>query len=119
MAMSAGALRKFCMSLTGATEQIQWTDNRVFKIGGKMFAVSGTDKGARYSLKVDRERFLELTDMPGIVPAPYLARASWVQIDPSECRLPAAELRELVRSSYDLVLAALPKKTRLTIQSTK
>lgn len=103
------------MTLPGATEQIQWEDDRVFKVGGKMFACSGTGQDSRCSFKVDDERFLELTDQPGIAPAPYLARARWVQIDPAACRLSQGEIRALVKRSHELVLSRLPKKTRRSI----
>ena len=103
------------MSLPGATEQIQWENDRVFKVGGKMFAASGIETDSLYSFKVGDHRFLELTDLPGVKPAPYLARARWVQIDPAECKLPKAELKELVRESHRLVLAKLPKKKQMTI----
>ncbi len=113
--MKAADLRKLCLSLAGATEQIQWENDRVFKVGGKMFACSGIEKDSRYSFKVDGHRFVELTDQPGIVPAPYLARAKWVQVDPAACRLPDDELAALVRRSYNLVFAKLPKKTQREI----
>ena len=108
--MNAADLRKLCMSLTGATEDIQWDNDRVFKIGGKMFACSGLEADSHYSFKVDDERFLELTDLEGVVPAPYLARARWVQIDPGRCALGTDELEALVGRSYQLVLAKLSKK---------
>ena len=95
--MTPAALRKLCKSFPGATEQIQWEKDRVFKVGGKMFFCSGLKPESRYSFKVDDERFLELTDQPGIVPAPYLARASWVQIDPANCCLPDSARRALTR----------------------
>ncbi len=108
--MTPAALRKLCNALPGATEQIQWEKDRVFKVGGKMFACSGIETDSRYSFKVDDERFLELTDLPGIAPAPYLARAKWIQIDPAECQLPDHHIKKLVERSYALVLARLPKK---------
>ena len=104
------------MSLPGATENIQWGDDRVFKIGGKMFACSGLDKGSKYSFKVDDARFLELTDMPGVTPAPYLARAKWVQVEPDNCGIPDGDLEDLVRRSCELVFGKLPKKTQKTIR---
>lgn len=69
--MNANQLRTLCMQFPGATEQIQWGNDRVFKIGGKMFACSGLKKDSLYSFKAG-DRFLELTDLPGIIPAPYL-----------------------------------------------
>ena len=115
--MTPAALRKLCMSLPAATEQIQWENDRVFKVGGKMFACSGIERDSKYSFKVDDERFLELTDRPGVVPAPYLARAKWIQIDPGNCELPQRELEKLVRRSYELVFAKLPKKAQREISS--
>ena len=113
--MDAAGLRRIANSLPACTEQIQWGDDRVFKGGGKMFACSGIERNSRYSFKVDDERFLELSDQRGIVPAPYLARAKWIQIDPSECELPDEDIEKLLRRSYELVLAKLPKKIRRQI----
>lgn len=113
--MTTAELQRICRSLPATTEQVQWETTRVFKIGGKMFACTGVEKDSRYSFKVDDHRFLELTDVPGIIPAPYLARAKWVQIDPAVCTLGKSDVEELVRHSYALVLARLPKKTRRLI----
>lgn len=110
--MKQSALRKICNSLPGATENIQWGEDRVFKIGGKMFACSGIERDSKYSFKVDADRFLELTDLVGVVPAPYLARAKWIQIDPNVCELPDAEIETLVRESYAMVLGKLSKRLK-------
>lgn len=113
--MKTEKLKNFCLKFPGATANLQWDDDRVFKIGGKMFACSGLDADSRYSFKVDDERFLELTDQPGIVPAPYLARARWVQIDPAACQLSDRELEALLKRSYEIVFGKLPKKTQKAI----
>ncbi len=63
--MNADTLGEICLSLPAAIVNVQWHDNRVYKVGGKMFAVSGPDAASLYSLKVDDHRFLELTDPPG------------------------------------------------------
>lgn len=114
--MTPARLRKIANSLPAATEQIQWGNDRVFKIGEKMFACSGIEKDSRYSFKVDDERFLELSDQRGVCPAPYLARAKWIQIDPSECELPDRDIETLIRRSYELVLSKLPKKVQRQIR---
>ena len=84
-----------------------------------MFACSGLKDDSRYSFKVDDERFLELTDLDGVAPAPYLARARWIQIDPAFCKLPRRDIEALVKRSYELVLSKLPKKTQAEIRQTK
>jgi predicted DNA-binding protein (MmcQ/YjbR family) len=61
------------------------------------------------SFKVGDERFLELTDQPGIIPAPYLARARWVSVTDPE-RFTTAELQGFVFDAYTVVRAKLTKK---------
>ncbi len=117
--MTLEQMRNLCMSLPGATEQIQWGDDLVFKVGGKMFVVTGFESGSCFTIKSRDEAFYELTELQGIRPAPYLARARWVQIDPAECRLRQGELEALIRQSYDLVFAKLPKKTQKALLENK
>jgi predicted DNA-binding protein (MmcQ/YjbR family) len=108
-------IRKYCCSLPGAAEQIQWEHDLVFKVGGKMFAVAPLEPGGpRLSFKCAPEQFAELTERPGIRPAAYLARAHWVSLE-SENALTRAETQSLIRQSYDLVLAKLPKKVQSKI----
>jgi predicted DNA-binding protein (MmcQ/YjbR family) len=103
-------LRRYCLSFPHATEQIQWGSDLIFKIGGKIFAGAPTEPGRIcLSLKCTPEEFAELIEHPGIIPAPYCARYHWVALE-SEGALPHAEIKRLLRKSYDLVLAGLPKK---------
>jgi predicted DNA-binding protein (MmcQ/YjbR family) len=110
--MNIDQLREICLSFAGATEQIQWGDDLVFKVAEKMFAVTPLVPGHNWlALKASPESFAELTERPGIVPAPYLARAKWVAIETPSV-LDAAELATLLRTSYDLVVAKLPSRTQ-------
>ena len=114
--MTVEQLRDLCLSFPGATEQVQWGEDLVFKVAGKMFVVTGFVSGSCITIKSSDEAFYELTEMPGIRPAPYLARAHWVQIVPADCRLRSGEIEALIRQSYDLVVARLPKKTQHALQ---
>jgi predicted DNA-binding protein (MmcQ/YjbR family) len=110
--MNIDQLRKLCLSFPAATEQIQWGDDLLFKVAGKMFAITPLEPARVWlSLKVTPENFAELTERPGIIPAPYLARAKWIALETRDALSPA-ELAPLLRSSYDLVVAKLPRKTR-------
>ena len=110
--MNIDQLRKICLALPGATEQIQWGDDLLFKVGGKMFAVTPLEPARLWlSLKADPEEFAELCERPGIIPAPYLARARWIAIETPET-LPLAEVAALVKRSYELVVAKMPRATR-------
>src|SRR5208282_6414421 len=101
--MNIDQLRKICLALPGATEQIQWEDDLLFKVGGKMFALTPLVPSRLWlCIKADPEEFADLTERPGIIPAPYLARAKWIAIE-SPDTLSLAEVSALIRKSYELV----------------
>jgi predicted DNA-binding protein (MmcQ/YjbR family) len=103
-------LRDFCLSLPHTTEKVQWEDDLVFKIGHKMYAVVALEpRQYCMSLKCSDEDFAALIERPGVVPAPYLARAHWVALE-TDTAIPRDELKMLLRRAYDLVLAKLPKR---------
>jgi predicted DNA-binding protein (MmcQ/YjbR family) len=105
-------LRRICLSLPHATEQIQWESDLLFKVHGKMFAITPLEPApVCLSFKCSEQTFSELTERPGIIPAPYLARANWVALEKREA-LTREELAELLRTSYELVVAKLPRKLR-------
>jgi predicted DNA-binding protein (MmcQ/YjbR family) len=111
--MNAAAIKKFCLSLPNAKNEIKWGVDHVYTIGEKMFAVALANRDGKtvVSFKVDADLFLPMSDRPGFIPAPYLARAKWVQvIDVS--KVGDAELKAMIRHSYDLVAAKLTKKLR-------
>jgi predicted DNA-binding protein (MmcQ/YjbR family) len=115
---SVESIRKLCLSFPHATEQVQWGYDLVFKIGGRMFAITPLEPAPVFlTVKAVGESFAELTERPGIIPAPYLARAKWVAFEHADAVSPA-ELASLLRTSYDLVLAKLPAKTRASLSAT-
>ena len=110
--MTAEWVQRFCMDLPHVTEAVQWESSLVFKVGGKMFAVAALEPSRVWlSFKCSAEDFAELTERIGIIPAPYLARASWVGLE-DESALNTAELKEYLQRAYDVVLAKLPRKVR-------
>ena len=66
------------------------------------------------AFKVTPAEFKRLIEIDGVIPAPYLARASWVALEDFDA-LPSAELERLIRDAHALVFAALPKKIRATL----
>ena len=105
-------VRKFCLSLPHTTEKVQWGSDLLFKVGGKIYAAVVLDVAPVWmSFKCTPEEFAELVERPGIIPAPYSARYHWVALE-NEDALQAAEIKQLIRRSYDLVFAKLPKKTQ-------
>jgi predicted DNA-binding protein (MmcQ/YjbR family) len=116
--MDAERLREFLLKLPHVEETMQWGDNLVFwagdkAIGGKMFALaslSGEGKGV-LSFHVGPDRYDELLENEGIIPAPYMARIFWVCLERWDA-LPQRELEELLKRAYELVFSKLPKRTK-------
>jgi predicted DNA-binding protein (MmcQ/YjbR family) len=108
-------LRKFCLSMPGATEDIKWGADLCFCVGEKMFCVTGADSAAGgMSIKCTPEKFDELIEREGIDPAAYVGRYKWVRVSNSDAVTPA-ELKELIRTSYQLVFDKLPAKIKRSI----
>jgi predicted DNA-binding protein (MmcQ/YjbR family) len=97
-----------CGQWPGVTRDIKWGAELVFSVGSKMFVVMPVD-GGRIAFKVEEDRFLELTDQPGIIASPYLARARWVSVLEPQ-RFTTRELSEHIRTAYGLVRVRLTKK---------
>lgn len=111
--MQLNRLKHLGLSLPHATVVKQWGETLVFKVGGKMFLILSLDCELveQTYFKVTPANFKRLTDIDGIIPAPHLARASWVSVEDFDA-LPATELEALIHESYNLIFSALPKKTR-------
>ena len=114
--MDIETIRRCCLAFPHATENVQWGYDLCFKIDGKLFAVTPLEPApVRLSFKASPENFAELCERPGIIPAPYMARAQWVALQQLNA-VPDSELRELLRESYRMVFARLPKKRQLDLQ---
>jgi predicted DNA-binding protein (MmcQ/YjbR family) len=110
-------VRNLCLALPGATEHVIWGNDLTFKVAGKMFAHTVLEPAPVWlSFKASSENFYQLTERPNIIPAPYLARAQWIALQTRDA-LAAAELAALLRESYDLVVAKLPKKARESLSA--
>ena len=114
--MDIETVRTYCLSFPHATEKLQWGNDLVFKIAGKMFAVLVLEGASKYclSFKCTEEKFAELIEEDGIDPAPYSARYNWVALESFGVRS-EKELKALLRNSYDLVFEKLPKKTKVEL----
>lgn len=107
--MTNDAIREFCMSLPMTTEEVQWEEHLLFKIGGKMFAIIQLG-GHRCNFKCTPEKYAELVELADIMPSSHnMWKYQWVTTE-TLTALPDADFRELLTSSYDLVRASLSKK---------
>jgi len=101
-----------CLAFPHVTEHVQWEINLVFKIGGKMFAAVVLEPYPHcLSLRCSPEMFSELVERPGIIPAPYMARAHWVALESPDA-VARPELEKLLQDAYQMVLDGLPKRSK-------
>jgi predicted DNA-binding protein (MmcQ/YjbR family) len=115
--MDIESIRRYCMALPLATENVQWGYDLCFKIDGKLFAVTPLEPApVKLSFKASPENFHDLCERPGIIPAPYMARAQWVALQELNA-IADSELRELLAESYRLVFERLPRRRQAELQS--
>ena len=111
-------MRAMLLKLPHVAETMQWGANLVFwvgdkSIGGKMFAVVDLDGkgGPVISYAAGPERFAELVEREGIIPAPYLARAHWVAVERWDV-FRSSKWQSELEAAHALITAKLPKRTR-------
>lgn len=110
--MTPARLRKHCLSLPGAECMVQWGDDQIYKIAGKMFAATDSTC-SRISFKCSNEAFHLLVESGVARPAPYLARAQWVEVSPDA--VPEEELRQRITQAYAIVRSKLTKKLQAAL----
>jgi predicted DNA-binding protein (MmcQ/YjbR family) len=112
--MTAAALRKWCLSRPGATEEFPFGEGvSVFKVAGKMFGLSILgSRPLKVSLKCEPELAHQLrASYPEIQPGYHLTtrHRNTVTLDGT---LPDELVFDMLEDSYDLVVAGLPRATR-------
>lgn len=112
--MNIEQLREYCLAKKGTTEEFPFNETTlVFKVMGKMFALSGLEHvPSKVSLKCDPERSVELREhYDGLIyGAFHMSKLHWNTIELE--LLPPQLVRELIDHSYELVVQGLPKKVR-------
>jgi predicted DNA-binding protein (MmcQ/YjbR family) len=90
---------------------VKWGADLIFSVGGRMFAGFQLPDGEPIGFKVDAAVFDNLVGRKGVVPAPYMAKHSWVSVT-DRTQIPLAALRSLLAESHRLVAEKLSKKAR-------
>lgn len=104
----------FCKSLKATTNVEQWGGASVWKVGGKIFAICsrwGEGENSKISFKCTDMSYTILTEQPGIIPAPYLARAKWVQIETAEA-MTDEDIRAYIKTAHTIIAGKLTKAKR-------
>ena len=112
--MHLAKFRDYCLSKPRATEGTPFgPDTLVFKVGGKIFAVTSLDETpARANLKCDPDLALELRDRyEQVRPGYHMNKKHWNTVE-LERGIPDGELKKMIDHSYELV--SKKSKRRLT-----
>jgi predicted DNA-binding protein (MmcQ/YjbR family) len=93
--------RKVCLSLPETQETMTWGAPH-FRIGEKIFAGCGEDKGGTFGFKCEWDTFDKLIESGLFTPAPYVGKHGWVQ-GQMDNPPPWKELEPLIKKSHELI----------------
>lgn len=120
MAMNIEEFREYCIQKPGVTEEFPFDEETlVFKVMGKMFALTNLVGDWNLALKCDPEWAIELREQfPAIRPGYHMNKVHWntVAMDGS---LSQKLILELIDHSYQLVVAKLPGKLKKELDQLK
>lgn len=104
---------EYCLSLPGVTEEFPFGEQTlVYKVAGKMFALTDLEEFSSVNLKCDPDEAVELRERyEGVTPGYHMNKKHWNTVD-MHSNIPNKLILEWIKNSYDLVVASLPKKER-------
>lgn len=110
--------RDFCMNLPLTEEAMPFgEDTLVFKIGGKMYALTDINQFQWVNLKCDPAQAIELREKySDIVPGWHMNKKHWNTVK-TDGDLPEEFIFEQIRASYMLVVDSLPVAQRNDIKA--
>ena len=111
-------LREYCLQKKGTSEDTPFgPETLVFRVMGKIFAITGIDEYEFVNLKCDPERAIELREEhAGIKPGWHMNKQHWNSVM-TDGSVGENLFKELVDHSYELIVASLPKKVRLELEN--
>ena len=111
--MNIEQYRDYCIAKPGVTEGFPFDDKvLVFKVMGKMYALTDVNTFASINLRSDPERAIDLRESyPGIVPGFHMNKSNWNTIT-TDGSVPDPVLYELIDHSYEMITASLSKKLK-------
>lgn len=114
--MNIEEYRDYCLSLPFVTEEFPFDKNTlVFKVAGKMFALTDVESYTGINLKCDPEEAILLREeYPAVQPGYHMSKIHWNTII-MDGSIDDDLLKKWIKDSYDLVVDKLPKKLKLEL----
>jgi predicted DNA-binding protein (MmcQ/YjbR family) len=118
--MNVEEFREYCLMKSGVTEGLPFDESTlVFKVMGKMFALTSLDAAFRFTVKAEPERGQQLKDAySAIEPAWHMNKTHWIMVTVDKS-MDDNLLKEIIDQSYDIVSASLTKKQKEELNSIK
>ena len=104
----------YCRGFQGVDHVEQWGGASVWKVGGKIFAICstwGAGSHSKIGFKCSDLTYSILCDQPGIIPAPYLARAKWVQVE-TNAAMSNKDIKTYIKAAHGIIAGKLTKAKR-------
>ncbi|NPA37684.1 MAG: MmcQ/YjbR family DNA-binding protein [Chlorobi bacterium] len=118
--MNIEEFREYCINKPEVTEEFPFDETTlVFKVAGKMFALTALKGDLTINLKCEPEKAIELREKYNcVVPGYHMNKKHWntVMVDGS---VPDELLREWIDRSYLLIVSGLPNKLRNSLKKNK
>ena len=116
--MNIEELRTYCLSKKGATEDLPFDETTlVFKVMGKMFALTDLEDDLSVNLKCQPEQTIKLQEeYEAVIPGYHMNKKHWITviIDGS---IPDKKIYEWIDESYRLVCGKLTKQQKEDLQN--
>lgn len=114
--MNIETYRKYCLAKKGVTEEFPFGEETlVFKVMGKMFALTDVEAFESVNLKVEPEEGIELREKySSVLPGYHMNKKHWITVM-MDGSIPDKLICQWIDNSYNLVSATLPKKDQATL----
>ncbi len=111
--MDIESYRRYCLTKKGVTEEFPFDANTlVFKVMGKLFALTDLENFESVNLKVDPEAGAELREKySSVIPGYHMNKKHWITVMMNGS-IPDKLFCQWIDNSYNLVTASLPKKDK-------
>ena len=116
--MNIEGFREYCITKPGTTEETPFgPDTLVFKVLGKMYALTGINSFVSVNLKCDPQLAVELRESyPAVRPGYHMNKKHWNTVD-IDGSLSDDQIKEWIDHSYELVVSKLPKKDKESLSN--
>jgi predicted DNA-binding protein (MmcQ/YjbR family) len=110
--------RQYCLSKKGVTEEFPFdNETLVFKVMGKMFALTNVEDFSSINLKADPEMAVELREKyPSVKPGYHMNKKHWITVM-MDGSIPDKMVSQWIENSYQLVVSALTKSQKVALES--